>query len=237
MGKTAMALSEILNLALSDIPVAFFSLEMSRMQIVFRLLSMISGIDAEVLIKKRLEPHTLSNFNVAVDRINALPIYIDDTPALSVYDLRAKCRRLKSKNKIEIVFIDYVQLMTLGNQKKGNSFNREQEISTISRNLKQIAKECDIPVVCLAQLSRGVESRTDKRPLLSDLRESGSLEQDADVVAFLYRPEYYGIDFDSEGNSTRGLGEYIVAKQRNGPTGIAQMRFEHNTMRYTDYNY
>lgn len=236
MGKTAMALTEVLSIAQAGTPVAFFSLEMSRMQIVFRLISMISGIDAEALIKKKLEPHVLSNFNVAVDKINELPIFIDDTPALSVYDLRAKCRRLKAKNNIEIVFIDYVQLMTLGSQKKSNSFNREQEISTISRNLKLIAKECDIPVVCLAQLSRAVESRQDKRPLLSDLRESGSLEQDADVVAFLFRPEYYGIDHDEDGNSTIGLGEYIVAKQRNGPTGIAQMEFVHNTMKYKNYN-
>jgi replicative DNA helicase len=234
MGKTAMALSEVLELGLQNIPVAFFSLEMSKTQLVYRLMSMLTRIPAEVLMKQKLDPHDMTTYYLALDQLNRMPIFIDDTASLSVNDLRAKAKRLIHKHKVEIVYIDYVQLMSAGQAGKRNSMNREQEISTISRNLKLLAKECEIPVVCLAQLSRGVESRQDKRPLLSDLRESGSLEQDADVVAFLFRPEYYGITEDEEGHSTSGLGEYIVAKQRNGPTGIAQMKFDHPVMKYTN---
>jgi replicative DNA helicase len=233
MGKTAMALTEVLELARRGTPVAFFSLEMSSQQITYRLMSMLSGIDGATLMKYRLDDETLKTYYRYLDQLNALPIYIDDTPALSVIDLRAKVKRLQHKNGIEVVFVDYVQLMTSGTKAKGVS--REQELSHISRNLKLIAKECNIPMIVLAQLSRGVESRSEKRPLLSDLRESGSLEQDADVVTFLFRPEYYDMMRDERGNSTEGLGEYIVAKQRNGSIGIAQMRFHPSIMKYTDY--
>lgn len=233
MGKTAMALTEVLELALRGTPVAFFSLEMSSQQITYRLMSMLSGIDGATLMKYRLDDETLKTYYRYLDQLNALPIYIDDTPALSVIDLRAKVKRLQHKNGIEVVFVDYVQLMTSGT--KGKGVSREQELSHISRNLKLIAKECNIPMIVLAQLSRGVESRSEKRPLLSDLRESGSLEQDADVVTFLFRPEYYDMLRDDSGNSTEGLGEYIVAKQRNGSIGIAQMRFHPSIMKYTDY--
>lgn len=233
MGKTAMALTEVLELARRGVPVAFFSLEMSSQQITYRLMSMLSGIDGATLMKYRLDEHTLKTYYLYLDQLNALPIYIDDTPALSIIDLRAKVKRLQHKNGIEVVFVDYVQLMTSGTKSKGMS--REQELSHISRNLKLIAKECNIPMIVLAQLSRGVESRSEKRPLLSDLRESGSLEQDADIVTFLFRPEYYDMLRDERGNSTEGLGEYIVAKQRNGSIGIAQMRFHPSIMKYTDY--
>lgn len=233
MGKTAMALTEVLELARRGTPVAFFSLEMSSQQITYRLMSMLSGIDGATLMKYRLDDETLKTYYRYLDQLNALPIYIDDTPALSVIDLRAKVKRLQHKNGIEVVFVDYVQLMTSGT--KGKGVSREQELSHISRNLKLIAKECNIPMVVLAQLSRGVESRSEKRPLLSDLRESGSLEQDADIVTFLFRPEYYDMLRDESGNSTEGLGEYIVAKQRNGSIGIAQMRFHPSIMKYTDY--
>jgi replicative DNA helicase len=233
MGKTAMALTEVLELARRGTPVAFFSLEMSSQQITYRLMSMLSGIDGATLMKYRLDDETLKTYYRYLDQLNALPIYIDDTPALSVIDLRAKVKRLQHKSGIEVVFVDYVQLMTSGTKAKGVS--REQELSHISRNLKLIAKECNLPMIVLAQLSRGVESRSEKRPLLSDLRESGSLEQDADVVTFLFRPEYYDMMRDERGNSTEGLGEYIVAKQRNGSIGIAQMRFHPSIMKYTDY--
>jgi replicative DNA helicase len=232
MGKTAMALTEVLELAKQGVPVAFFSLEMSSTQIAFRLMSMLSGIDGATLMKYRLDDTMLKMYYQHLDSFNALPIYIDDTPALSVVDLRAKVKRLQHKYGIQVVFVDYVQLMTSG--VKSKTMMREQELSHISRNLKLIAKECNLPMVVLAQLSRGVESRTEKRPLLSDLRESGSLEQDADVVTFLFRPEYYDMMRDEKGNSTEGLGEYIVAKQRNGSIGIAHMQFHPSIMKYTD---
>jgi replicative DNA helicase len=233
MGKTAMALTEVLELGKKGVPVAFFSLEMSSQQITFRLMSMLSGIDGATLMKYRLDDELLKTYYQYLDRLNSLPIYVDDTPALSVIDLRAKVKRLQHKHQIEVVFVDYVQLMTSGSKAKGVS--REQELSHISRNLKLIAKECNLPMIVLAQLSRGVESRSEKRPLLSDLRESGSLEQDADIVTFLFRPEYYDMMRDERGNSTEGLGEYIVAKQRNGGIGIAPMRFHPSIMKYTDY--
>jgi replicative DNA helicase len=229
-----MALTEMLNMALKNTPVALFSLEMSSTQIVLRLISMISGIDGGRLMKYRLTKEEMQSFYHYRDIINALPIYIDDTAGLSVFDLRARVKHMVEKHKVEAVFIDYVQLMSSGVQLRRQGQNREQELSVISRNLKLIAKECDISVIALSQLSRAVESRAEKRPMLSDLRESGSLEQDADVVVFLFRPEYYGITRDEAGNDLTGIGEYIVAKQRNGSTGIAPMRFHPNIMRYTD---
>ncbi len=232
MGKTAMALTEVLELGKSGVPVAFFSLEMSSVQLVYRLVSMLSGISAEKLMKYKLEKEDAQKYFQYVDILNKMPIYLDDTAGLSVLDLKAKVKRMQQKHGIEIVYVDYVQLMSLGGKKSGLS--REQELSAISRNLKLIAKECNIPMIVLSQLSRGVESRQDKRPILADLRESGSLEQDADVVSFLFRPEYYGIMEMEGGHSTEGLGEYIIAKQRNGGTGICPMRFHHSIMKYTD---
>ena len=233
-GKTAMALSEMLSMAIQGVPVAFFSLEMSSSQVIFRLLSMLTGIDGSKLMKYKLETDEMRNFQMKKDYLNTLPIYIDDTAGLSVFDLRTRVKTMVEKHSVSIVYVDYVQLLGSGTRKAGQ--NREQEISTISRNLKLIAKECDLPVIALSQLSRAVEARAEKRPMLSDLRESGSLEQDADIVVFLYRPEYYGILSDEAGNSIEGMGEYIVAKQRNGSTGIARMRFLPSVMRYIEFN-
>jgi replicative DNA helicase len=234
MGKTAMALSEMLSMAVHGVPVAFFSLEMSSSQVILRLLSMLTGIDGSKLMKYKLDTDELRLFQSKKDYLNMLPIYIDDTAGLSVLDLRTRVKTMVEKHSVSIVYVDYVQLLSSGTRKHGQ--NREQELSTISRNLKLIAKECDVPVIALSQLSRAVEARAEKRPMLSDLRESGSLEQDADIVVFLYRPEYYGVVADEAGNSVEGLGEYIVAKQRNGSTGIARMRFLPNVMRYIEYS-
>lgn len=236
MGKTAMALSEVLALAKKNIPVAFFSLEMSNVQLVYRLASMESGISAEKLMKYKLDKQELQQYYMTVDILNSLPIHIDDSSSLSVFDFRAKLKQLVYKYKVEIVYIDYIQLMNFGGSNKRNNMNREQELSSISRTLKQVAKECNIPIVVLSQLSRQVESRQDKRPMLSDLRESGSLEQDADVVVFLYRPEYYGINEMEDGSSTEGFAEFIVAKQRNGGTGIVPIKFNHEVMQYTEWD-
>ncbi|MFN7014056.1 MAG: DnaB-like helicase C-terminal domain-containing protein, partial [Bacteroidia bacterium] len=169
-------------------------------------------------------------------RIGALskaPLFIDDTPALSIFELRAKCRRLKAQHDIQLIIIDYLQLMTAGGEK--GSGNREQEISMISRSLKSIAKELNVPVIALSQLSRAVETRGgDKRPQLSDLRESGAIEQDADMVAFIYRPEYYGITQDAEGNSVAGMGYIIIAKHRNGGLEDVPLRFINKLAKFTD---
>lgn len=237
MGKTADVLSDALRMAKRGVKVAVFSLEMSSMQLVHRLAAQISGIDVEDVSKRKLDNERLTQFYIAIDVINSLPIFIDDTPALSVFDLRSKVSKLVSKRGVEIVFVDYVQLMSVGQAASKKMLgNREQEISAISRNLKLIAKENNIPMVVLAQLSRQVETRSgSKRPILSDLRESGSLEQDADVVAFLYRPEYYGINEQENGESTAGLGEFIVAKHRNGATGIANMMFTKHLAMYSDW--
>lgn len=225
MGKTAFVLSMARNMAVEfTIPVAVFSLEMSSVQLVQRLIASETEISAEKLRKGNLEEHEYHQLHQRISRIAEAPIFIDDTPALSVFELRAKCRRLKAQHGIQMVIVDYLQLMTVGGDNR--SGNREQEISTISRSIKNIAKELDIPVIALSQLSRQVETRGgDKRPLLSDLRESGAIEQDADIVGFIYRPEYYDIDVDAEGNSTRGVGEIIIAKHRNGALKDVKLRF------------
>lgn len=238
MGKSSDMLSDALRMAQRGIAVAIFSLEMGEVQLTLRLAAQISGIDVEVLVKQRIDGDRLNDYYRAVDVINKLPIYINDTGSLSVYDLRNKVARLVKKQKVEIVFVDYVQLMSVGQAaSKKLAGNREQEISIISRTLKLIAKENNIPMVVLAQLSRQTETRGgSKRPILSDLRESGSLEQDADVVAFIYRPEYYGIKETDDGKSTDGLGQFIVAKHRNGGTGEADMRFIKYLAQYTDFD-
>jgi len=225
MGKTSFAISVLLNMAKSGKPVAFFSLEMSRVQIVFRMASILSGLNAEQLAKHRLDRDAKIKYYQTVDQLNALPIYIDDNAALNIYDLKTRVRMLSEKHKIEAVFIDYVQLIAAP---KSKTANREQEVSAISRGLKLIAKENDLPVIALAQLSRSLETRSDKRPMLSDLRDSGSLEQDADVVSFLYRQDYY--------DKTSGINtaEFIIAKHRNGRTGFININFTPETMHYTD---
>lgn len=225
MGKTAFVLSMARNMAVDfDIPVAVFSLEMSSVQLVQRLIASETEIDAEKLRKGNLAEHELHQLHQRISKISNAPIFIDDTPALSVFELRAKCRRLKAQHGIQMVIIDYLQLMSAGGESKAG--NREQEISTISRSIKQIAKELDVPVIALSQLSRQVETRGgDKRPLLSDLRESGAIEQDADIVAFIYRAEYYGINEDSNGQPTHGKAEIIIAKHRNGSLEDVPLRF------------
>ena len=228
MGKTALTLSMARNMAVNNnVPVAFFSLEMSSVQLITRLISSETGLSSEKLRTGKLEKHEWEQLNVKVKSLEQAPLFIDDTPALSIFDLRAKARRLASQHKIKLLIVDYLQLMTVGgNNKTGN---REQEISTISRNLKSLAKELDIPVIALSQLSRAVETRTgSKRPILSDLRESGAIEQDADIVSFIYRPEYYKIDEwdDEERSPTEGQAEFIIAKHRNG--GLDNIRLKFN---------
>ena len=227
MGKTALTLSMARNIAVDfNKGVAFFSCEMSSVQLITRLISSETGLSSEKLRTGKLEKHEWEQLNVKVKALEKAPLFIDDTPSLSIFDLRAKARRLKSQHDIQIIIIDYLQLMTAGGSQKGG--NREQEISTISRNLKALAKELNVPVIALSQLSRAVETRGgSKRPLLSDLRESGAIEQDADIVSFIYRPEYYKIDEwdDDERTPTQGQGELIVAKHRNGGLENIRLKF------------
>jgi replicative DNA helicase len=233
MGKTAFVVSALRNAAVDHgKPVAIFSLEMSSVQLVNRLISAEAEIDSEKIRKGQLAPHEWQQLHHKIQRLTEAPIYIDDTPALSILELRAKCRRLKAQHDIQMVVIDYLQLMT-GDNSKGA--NREQEIASISRALKNLAKELNVPVIALSQLSRAVETRGgDKKPQLSDLRESGSIEQDADMVMFLYRPEYYGITQDEAGNSTVGVGEVIVAKNRSGSLDNIQLRFVNRFTKFCD---
>lgn len=227
MGKTALTLSMARNMAVNNnIPVAFFSCEMSSVQLITRLISSETGLSSEKLRTGKLEKHEWEQLNVKVKALENAPLFIDDTPSLSIFDLRAKARRLASQHGIKLVIIDYLQLMTAGGSQKGG--NREQEISTISRNLKALAKELNVPVIALSQLSRAVETRGgSKRPILSDLRESGAIEQDADIVSFIYRPEYYKIDEwdDEERTPTAGQAEFIVAKHRNGGLDNIRLKF------------
>ncbi len=227
MGKTAFSLSMARNMAVEhNVPVAFFSLEMSSIQLITRLISSETGLSSEKLRTGDLEKHEWEQLNVKVKSLEKAPLFIDDTPSLSIFDLRAKARRLASKHGIKLLMVDYLQLMTAGGGQKGG--NREQEISMISRNLKALAKELNIPVIALSQLSRAVETRGgSKRPLLSDLRESGAIEQDADIVSFIYRPEYYKIDEwdDEEHSPTEGQGEFIIAKHRNGGLDEIRLKF------------
>lgn len=236
MGKTAFVLSMTRNIAVEfKKSVAFFSLEMASVQLVNRLISSESGIPGEKLKKGSLDKNDWEHMHASLKQLGEAPIFIDDTPALSVFELRAKCRRLKAQHDIQIIIVDYLQLMTAGSSMKGN---REQEISTISRSLKSLAKELNVPVIALSQLSRAVETRGGtKRPMLSDLRESGAIEQDADMVMFLYRPEYYGIETSEETNlPTEGLTELIIAKHRSGATGTVPLRFVNTLAKFTDYD-
>jgi replicative DNA helicase len=228
MGKTALTLSMARNIAVTNqIPVAFFSLEMSSVQLITRLISSETELSSEKLRTGNLTKYEWEQLNVKVKDLEKAPLFIDDSPSLSIFDLRAKARRLTSQHGIKIIFVDYLQLMTAGGSQKGGG-NREQEISAISRNLKALAKELDIPVIALSQLSRAVETRGgSKRPLLSDLRESGAIEQDADIVSFIYRPEYYKIETwdDDAQTPTENQAELIVAKHRNGGLGEVRLKF------------
>ncbi|MEZ7930710.1 MAG: replicative DNA helicase [Flavobacteriales bacterium] len=225
MGKTAFVVSMARNAAVQfGKAVAIFSLEMSSVQLVNRLISGETEIPAEKLRKGNLERHEYEQLHARIGKLSEAPFFIDDTPALSVFEFRAKCRRLKAQHDVQLIIIDYLQLMTGGGEGKGN---REQEISFISRSIKTVAKELEVPIIALSQLSRSVETRGgDKRPILSDLRESGAIEQDADIVSFIYRPEYYGLTTDEEtGDSLEGIGEFIIAKHRNGSLESIKLRF------------
>ncbi len=230
MGKTALTLCMARNAAVKgNAPVLYFSLEMSTEQLAQRLLCAEARVSSHRLRTGRLSEEEWQRLSEWTGKLIEAPIYIDDTPAISVMELRAKARRAKSEYNIELIIVDYLQLMTAS-----ESFgSREQEIAYISRSLKALAKELDIPIVACAQLSRAVESRTDKRPQLADLRESGSLEQDADVVMFLFRPEVYGI-VDEEGNTQEGRAEIILGKQRSGPIGSIFLVFQAEHLRFEE---
>ena len=224
MGKTAFVLSCARNAAVQfNKPVVVFSLEMSSVQLVNRLISGETEMEQEKIRKGNLAEWEWQQLHSKIGRLTEAPLFIDDTPALNIFEFRAKCRRLKAQYDVQLIIVDYLQLMHgKGDSKSGN---REQEIGSISRALKSVAKELNVAVIALSQLSRAVENRpgSSKRPMLSDLRESGSIEQDADMVLFLYRPEYYGLEEDEQGRSTAGIGEVIIAKHRNGEVGTVPL--------------
>ncbi|MEQ9592740.1 MAG: replicative DNA helicase [Cyclobacteriaceae bacterium] len=231
--NTAFVVSALRNASVDfNFPVAIFSLEMASLQLVNRLISAEAELESEKIRKGNLAEFEWQQLVHKTNRLSTAPIFIDDTPALSILELRAKCRRLKAEHNIQLIVVDYLQLM------KGElGGNREQEIASISRALKGIAKELDVPVIALSQLSRGVETRGgDKRPQLSDLRESGSIEQDADIVMFLYRPEYYKITVDEDGMPTQGMAELIIAKNRNGSLENVKLKFIGKYTKFTDFD-
>ncbi len=227
MGKTAFVLSMAKNMAVNfNTPVALFSLEMSNVQLVNRLIVNVCEIPGEKIKSGRLESYEWEQLDFKIKELYDAPIYVDDTPSLSVFELRTKARRLVREHGIKCIIIDYLQLMNASGMNFGS---REQEVSTISRSLKGLAKELNIPIIALSQLNRGVEARQGvegKRPQLADLRESGAIEQDADMVCFIHRPEYYKITEDERGNSLIGLAEIIIAKHRNGAVGDVRLRFK-----------
>lgn len=226
MGKTAFVVSAMRNAAVDHKkPVAIFSLEMSSIQLVNRLISSEAELESDKIKRGDMADYEWEQLLHKTSRLSDAPIFIDDTPALSILELRAKSRRLVAQHGVSLIIIDYLQLMS-GDASKNGGGNREQEIASISRALKGIAKELNIPVIALSQLSRAVETRGgDKRPQLSDLRESGSIEQDADMVMFLYRPEYYGMTQDENGMPLNGVGEVIIAKHRNGKLEDVRLKF------------
>lgn len=236
MGKTAFVLSMARNMAVDyEAAVAFFSLEMSSVQLMTRLIVAETGISSDIIRSGKLSPEQWSHMEVATKPLAKAPLFIDDTAGLSIFEFRSKVRRLKAVNDIKIIIIDYLQLMTSG--QKSDKGNREQEVAFISRTLKAVAKELEVPIIALSQLNRSTESRGgSKRPQLSDLRESGAIEQDADIVAFIHRPEYYGFK-DVDGHSTVGLAEIIIAKHRNGAVGDVNLRFIKEQALFTDMEY
>lgn len=237
MGKTAFVLSMAKNMAVNfNIPVAIFSLEMSNLQLVNRLISNVCELESQKIKSGQLTSIEWDQLMSRVKHLYSAPMYIDDTPSLSIFELRTKARRLVREHQVEIIIIDYLQLMNASGMKFGS---REQEVSMISRSLKQLAKELNIPIIALSQLNRSVESRQTgdgKRPQLSDLRESGAIEQDADIVCFIHRPEYYAkSDQDASGNDIRGLAEFIVAKHRSGSVDDIKMRFKAKFARFENW--
>lgn len=234
MGKTAFVLSMARAMAMDyGIPVAIFSLEMSKTQIMTRLIVNHTEIPNDKIKRGNLDQEELRQLNEGLDPLYEAPLFIDDNAGLSIFDLRSKARRLVREHDVKMIVIDYLQLMTASGMRANT--NREQEVSMISRSLKQLAKELNIPIIALSQLNRSVENRGDgKIPQLSDLRESGAIEQDADMVCFIHRPEYYGITEDKEdGRDLRGLGQFIIAKHRNGPTGAVYLRFKQEFIKFT----
>ena len=232
MGKTAFALSMCKNMAVNyGTPVAIFSLEMSNLQLANRLIQNECEISGEKIKSGRLSTEEWTQLNSRIERLKRAPIFVDDTPSLSVFEFRTKARRLVKDHGVKIIMIDYLQLMNATGMQFGS---REQEVSTISRSLKGLAKELNIPIIALSQLNRGVESRAgdDKRPQLADLRESGAIEQDADMVCFIHRPEYYKIYEDAKGNDLRGLAEIIIAKHRSGAVGDVRLKFRGEFVRF-----
>jgi len=227
MGKTAFVLSMAKNMGVDyNTPVAIFSLEMSNVQLVNRLIMNVCELEGEKIKNGQLDKQEWNKLDKDIKELIGAPIYIDDTPSLSIFELRSKARRLVKEHKVQCLIIDYLQLMNASGMSFGS---REQEVSIISRSLKGLAKELDIPIIALSQLNRGVEGRSGlegKRPQLSDLRESGAIEQDADMVCFIHRPEYYHLTEDAQGNSLLGIAEIIVAKHRNGATGDVQLKFK-----------
>lgn len=233
MGKTAFVLTMARNMTVDhNIPVAFFSLEMSSKQLVKRLLVSETGLSSEKIRGgKKLQDYELVQLHERIKDLTSALLYIDETPSLSIYEFRSKARRLVRNAGVKLIIIDYLQLMTGPPELRGM---REQEVSNISRSLKAIAKELDIPIIALSQLSRAVETRGgNKRPQLSDLRESGAIEQDADIVMFIHRPEYYGMESET---AEQGLAEIIIAKHRNGSTADVKMRFRASEARFVDAN-
>ena len=233
MGKTAFVLSMAKNMAVTNkVPVALFSLEMSNVQLVNRLIVNVCEIPGEKIKSGQLAPYEWGQLDYKIKELYDAPLYVDDTPSLSVFELRTKARRLVREHGVKIIIIDYLQLMNASGMSFGS---RQEEVSTISRSLKGLAKELNIPIVALSQLNRGVESREGidgKRPQLSDLRESGAIEQDADMVCFIHRPEYYKIYTDEKGNDLHGMAEIIIAKHRNGAVGDVLLRFRAEYARF-----
>ena len=226
VGKTAFALNLARNAALNPVKpvgVGFFSLEMSASQLVQRILSAESEIMLEKISRGKLEDYEYQQLHTkGIKRLETAPLYIDDTAALNIFEFRAKARRLVNKHNVGLIIIDYLQLMSGSNERGGN---REQEISSISRNLKALAKELNVPIIALSQLNRAVETRKESKiPVLADLRESGAIEQDADMVMFIYRPDYYEVNTNEQGEDTRGLTEIKIAKHRNGSLDTIQLR-------------
>lgn len=233
-GKTGITLCAAINAAKRGKAVGFFSLEMGAGQLAGRAAAVETGIDSSRIRTGKITNDELRQIEKAVSGFNDLPVFIDDTPGVNVFELRAKARKLVMKHGVQLIIVDYLQLMTGPNEKGAN---REQEVSAIARGLKNLAKELNVPVIALSQLSRAVELRGgSKRPQLSDLRESGSLEQDSDLVAFIYRPEYYGIFEDENGNDLKGVAEFIIAKHRHGALDTVNLRFIAQTTRFTDFD-
>src|SRR6185312_3654748 len=235
MGKTALALTFAANAAIRyNVPVAVFSLEMSNLQLAQRLMASETELGMEKLRKGQLDDREFEQLTTMVSELSEAPIYIDDTAALSVFELRAKARRLKENHNIQMILIDYLQLMTSGVEGRGS--NREQEISSISRALKSLAKELNVPIIALSQLSRAVEQRGGaKRPQLSDLRESGAIEQDADMVLFVYRQDYYGAQAEGQEDMPPDSAEIIIAKHRNGPLDSVHLKFQKEFAKFVEY--